>query len=704
MKKALNLLAMFALTAGLVAAAPVKVAKTYSDQSVLNQVFAQEGSNFGLFAFAGVLASPVVNTRACGGNPCSVQAILNMSLYEDSVTHQRGLGVYLLSGGGSSGPVSTTQYAIQNADNAGGWVENTKILAHEDTGNMEMDGDLTITGDDVNFSAASGIHINADSAAGEYFRIRHDVDVVGSSDAFQITDDFLGSEADLFRVLGNGDTIVTGILQVNGTQIVTQGGVISTTGSSDLLIDATGGSGGNVAVDITGDLGVTGSSLTGYQALSLYNSRDSAPGVTTETVYSSYYLDGSTDSGSTWLPKEAVRISARKESDFLAGDATEEDAALYFSIRRDGTLNDLAHFDQYGGLYMPTISLSWDGYMGGVAHITNGGNASIGVGTYGTDHSAAGTSVLLGSPTYTNTSGASNIVSIAPTINQASGTATTNVLQVQPTLTAIGSGGLNLLSVGSAASPGMWTIPSSGSLYSSVTGSVLNMGSTSWVGFSDNADGAAGTIGDAHFAYVGSGNIGIYNSAGARGTLTANAVDLGGGAMAFRTTGTPHLYVSAVIDSFIPFQVRQSSATQSANLTEWTTTGAGAVLSRIDPNGRFLGPLLVEANTAGVGSPNVITAAESGSVYTNEGATAENYHTLPTPVAGLTFTFMVQDADGLRITCATPASEQVYIGASPTTLTTGYANSTTIGSSVTVTAINSTTWVASASTGTWVVN
>jgi hypothetical protein len=35
-------------------------------------------------------------------------------------------------------------------------------------------------------------------------------------------------------------------------------------------------------------------------------------------------------------------------------------------------------------------------------------------------------------------------------------------------------------------------------------------------------------------------------------------------------------------------------------------------------NKPLLKPVLVEANTAGSGSPNVITSTESGSLYTNE--------------------------------------------------------------------------------------
>ncbi len=49
----------------------------------------------------------------------------------------------------------------------------------------------------------------------------------------------------------------------------------------------------------------------------------------------------------------------------------------------------------------------------------------------------------------------------------------------------------------------------------------------------------------------------------------------------------------------------------------------------------------VEANTDWSGSPNIITGAESSTLFTNEWTTAKNYHTLPTAVAWLTYTFYV---------------------------------------------------------------
>jgi len=110
----------------------------------------------------------------------------------------------------------------------------------------------------------------------------------------------------------------------------------------------------------------------------------------------------------------------------------------------------------------------------------------------------------------------------------------------------------------------------------------------------------------------------------------------------------------------------------------------------------------VEKSTAGSGSPNVITTgggnSESRKVFTNEGATAANYHTLPSAAAGLFYTFVVQDSDGIRVTANTADTIRVI---DSVTATAGYIESTTIGSVVTLVAINATEWIATSIHGVW---
>jgi hypothetical protein len=116
----------------------------------------------------------------------------------------------------------------------------------------------------------------------------------------------------------------------------------------------------------------------------------------------------------------------------------------------------------------------------------------------------------------------------------------------------------------------------------------------------------------------------------------------------------------------------------------------------------ILSPVLVEPNTAGSGSPNVLLAKESGTVVTNEGATAQNYHTLPTAVAGLQFTVVVQDADGIRIVAG--ADDTIRIAANVSAAA-GYIQNSTIGSTITLLAVNAVEWVALGTpAGTWTID
>lgn len=129
------------------------------------------------------------------------------------------------------------------------------------------------------------------------------------------------------------------------------------------------------------------------------------------------------------------------------------------------------------------------------------------------------------------------------------------------------------------------------------------------------------------------------------------------------------------------------------------STGVGYVVGYNVANpAPLLMSVLVEANTAVAASPNILASTESGTVLTNEGTTAKNYHTLPTAVAGYVFEFIVQDADGMRITANTSDTIRVI---DKVTAAAGYIESTTIGSVVRLVAINAVEWYATLIHGTW---
>ncbi len=157
--------------------------------------------------------------------------------------------------------------------------------------------------------------------------------------------------------------------------------------------------------------------------------------------------------------------------------------------------------------------------------------------------------------------------------------------------------------------------------------------------------------------------------------------------------------------------VISSSGTGAISLAENTTvTGTLSVSSTLGVTGTttlsaLLHQTLVEANTAGVGAPNILLASESGTVLTNSGATALNYETLPSAAAGLVFTFICVDADGMRISADTGDDIRLREGTLVST-TGGNVSTTTIGASLTLYAVDSTHWVALPTTaiGLWSID
>jgi len=57
----------------------------------------------------------------------------------------------------------------------------------------------------------------------------------------------------------------------------------------------------------------------------------------------------------------------------------------------------------------------------------------------------------------------------------------------------------------------------------------------------------------------------------------------------------------------------------------------------------------VTTNTDGVGSPYILANEKSEYIFENSGASEKNYYTLPAFVRGITFTFYVNDAWGIRV-------------------------------------------------------
>jgi hypothetical protein len=116
--------------------------------------------------------------------------------------------------------------------------------------------------------------------------------------------------------------------------------------------------------------------------------------------------------------------------------------------------------------------------------------------------------------------------------------------------------------------------------------------------------------------------------------------------------------------------------------------------------GAFLTKRLVEANTAGSGAPNVLAVTESGTLLHNNGATAENYHSLPAATIGVEYHFYCADTDGIRVTAN--GSDTIRLAGSVSGAG-GRITSTTIGSYTALICVAAATWVGYGTVGTWVI-
>lgn len=97
----------------------------------------------------------------------------------------------------------------------------------------------------------------------------------------------------------------------------------------------------------------------------------------------------------------------------------------------------------------------------------------------------------------------------------------------------------------------------------------------------------------------------------------------------------------------------------------------------------------------------MLTVQETGKNLTNEGTTARNYNTLPSAAAGMSFEFVVQDADGMRIVAA--AGDTIRVAGSVSAAA-GYIQNATVGSAIRLLAVNATEWIAVNYVGTWTVD
>jgi len=129
-------------------------------------------------------------------------------------------------------------------------------------------------------------------------------------------------------------------------------------------------------------------------------------------------------------------------------------------------------------------------------------------------------------------------------------------------------------------------------------------------------------------------------------------------------------------------------------------TTSGAVLqARLGDDTGPAGFQAKEVIGAFVSSPVTVSADDTGKVFSNEGAAALAVYNLPAAAAGLTYTFVVQDADGIQIDAQ--AGDTIRLATSVSS-SGGTATSTDIGSALILVALNATEWMARSIVGAWV--
>lgn len=106
---------------------------------------------------------------------------------------------------------------------------------------------------------------------------------------------------------------------------------------------------------------------------------------------------------------------------------------------------------------------------------------------------------------------------------------------------------------------------------------------------------------------------------------------------------------------------------------------------------KLLNKVHVQAKTNGSGSPYAITAAESGTHFTNHGALAETYFNLPSAAAGLRYTFTTNASQRIRVVAAAGDYIKSYTIVSSSG---GYvlSNGATPNVSITLECIDESTW------------
>jgi hypothetical protein len=153
-------------------------------------------------------------------------------------------------------------------------------------------------------------------------------------------------------------------------------------------------------------------------------------------------------------------------------------------------------------------------------------------------------------------------------------------------------------------------------------------------------------------------------------------------------SGSPEGMIAGVTDALAPVSLSPVVGGGSVHCTvyfdgtNWVADAGGAVSVTADASGATL------------------AATDSGKTFTNEGASGLAVFNLPTAAASLIYSFIVENANGIKAVANTGDTIRIATAVSASA---GNAQSTTIGSTLTLVSINATEWMATSTLGTWSV-
>jgi hypothetical protein len=186
-------------------------------------------------------------------------------------------------------------------------------------------------------------------------------------------------------------------------------------------------------------------------------------------------------------------------------------------------------------------------------------------------------------------------------------------------------------------------------------------------------------------------------------STTNHAVQVGtnAGGIASVTVGTSNTVLAGNTGADPSFrQIVNADVSDAASIAVAKLTGgqAGYVLRS---TGASVPQWQVLFSVYPTSDSTMIDAYDAPATYPNTGATSLVTFDLPTCQTTAQFTFVVMDADGIKVKCA---SGDKIRDASGDSAAAGYVTSTAIGSSITIQGVDATYWFVLSKTGTWTID